>query len=387
MKLSFLIYSYFPYGGQQRDFLRIVNACLDRGHEIDVYTLRWQGAAPPNVNVIKVPVKGISRTRLYKRFTEWVCDALAKEVPRTVIGFNKMPLLDVYFAADPCFAEKASRQRGAYYKYTGRYRHFKKYEEAIFDEESKTHVMLLSPQQRSAFLKHYPGCGPRLHDVPPGISRDRMVEKRDEAVRQTFRTEFGISQDDLLILQIGSGFRVKGVDRSLHAIAALPDELRKRCHYMLVGQDKASRFETLARKLGVIDQFTILQGRDDIPRFLAGADLLLHPAYVESAGYVLLEATIAGLPVLTTASCGYSFHIEQAQSGEVCTDPFEQQELNGRLLSMLQQLEVESWSDNGIDYGKKEDLYSLPEHAAELIEKLSAASVLSNKVQSNKVQA
>lgn len=311
MKLSFLIYSYFPYGGQQRDFLRILKECLSRGHEIDVYTLSWQGEVPENLNLIIVPVKAHRRIKLYQRFTEWVEKALARQAPHKVIGFNKMPLLDIYFAADPCFQEKAETQRAGYYKYTSRYRHFKRYEQAVFDESGKTEVLILSPQQRNAFSKFYPNCSSRLHEVPPGISPDRKVLNRNEELRKDFRSEFKLDEGQKLLLQIGSGFRVKGVDRSLRAIAALPDELRHSCHFMLVGQDKPDRFTKMAKKLGIIDRFSVFQGRDDIPRFLAGADLLLHPAYAESAGYVLLEATIAGLPVLTTASCGYSFHIEE----------------------------------------------------------------------------
>ena len=76
MKISFLIYSYFPYGGQQRDFLRIINACLSRGHEIDVYTMKWQGELPEALNLITVPVKAMSKTKLYRCFTQWVEKAL-----------------------------------------------------------------------------------------------------------------------------------------------------------------------------------------------------------------------------------------------------------------------------------------------------------------------
>jgi len=209
MKMSFLIYSYFPYGGQQRDFLRIVEECLSRGHDIDVYTLAWQGEVPAKLNVIIVPVKAHRRIKLYQRFTEWVEKALSRQLPQKVIGFNKMPLLDIYFAADPCFAEKAETQRAAYYKYTPRYRHFKHYEEAVFDGNGKTEVLILSPQQRKAFSKYYPKCSSRLHEVPPGISPDRRVTDRDEVMGRDFRAEFKIDDEQILLLQIGSGFRVK----------------------------------------------------------------------------------------------------------------------------------------------------------------------------------
>ena len=370
MKLNFLIYSYFPYGGQQRDFLRIVNECVSRGHQIDVYTIRWQGEVPVGVKLINVPVKALTRVKLYQRFTRWVKAALAEQADHPVIGFNKMPLLNFYFAADPCFAEKAETQRGGYYKFTARYRHFRDYEDAVFGTQSATEVFILSQQQRQAFKKYYPGCEDRLHEVPPGISPDRQVEAVDENLRKDLRQEFDIQENEKLILQVGSGFKVKGVDRSLKAIAALPDKIRYAVRYILVGQDKAAGFQKLANKLGVADQVTILPGRDDIPRFLAGADLLLHPAYVESAGYVLLEATIAGLPVLTTASCGYSLHIEQAQSGEVCNNPFTQDDLNAHLLGMLQQLDSANWSENGLNYGKNPELYALPLSVTDSIERM-----------------
>ncbi|HBX99148.1 MAG TPA: glucosyltransferase I RfaG, partial [Gammaproteobacteria bacterium] len=222
MKLSFLIYSYFPYGGQQRDFFRIVQECAKKGHQLDVYALRWQGEVPEYINLIKVPVRAHTRIKLYQRFTAWVEQKLSEKPPHPVIGLSKMPLLDFYFAADPCFVEKAQTQRSAYYKITGRYRHFKKYEEAVFGAGSNTEVFILSPQQRRAFEKYYPDCGHRLHEVPPGISRDRQLNNRSSLMRREFRQQFGIGDNEKLILQIGSGFKVKGVDRSLLAIASLP---------------------------------------------------------------------------------------------------------------------------------------------------------------------
>ena len=371
MTLAFLIYSYFPYGGQQRDFLRVAKACAQRGHKVLVFTMKWQGEVPESFEVIKIAAKAWSRHGLYQDFTAKVKSQLTLRAIDCVVGFNKMPGLDLYFAADPCFAERAHTQRGYYYRFTPRYRHFMAYESAVFGAASHTHTLLLSPLQRQQFTKNYPDSVARLHDIPPGISRDRLPPNNAEKIRETFRSGFSITPQQLLIVTIGSGFVVKGIDRAMRAIAALPDHIRQRVRYFIIGQDKELRFKRLAEKLKIAQQCEFLGGRDDVPRFLLGADLLLHPAYSESAGYVLLEATIAGLPVLTTDTCGYAFHIEKADVGLVCPSPFSQQTLNRNLEIMLCSDKRAQWRANGIAYGQTEDLYSMPETVATMIEQLA----------------
>lgn len=377
MKFSFLIYSYFPFGGQQRDFLKIAKEIVARGHDLEVYTLRWQGEKPQGMGITIVPVKAFSKIKLYQRYSEWVQNTLKDKSKTCVVGFNKMPGLDVYFAADPCFLEKADNLRGRYYKYTARYRHFRAYEKTVMDVNSQTEILLISPQQKSAFLHYYPSSKKRLHELPPGIEIDRRVEKRQPERGKSIRAELGIAEDVILLLQIGSGFKVKGVDRSLRALAALPIASKQKTHYLLIGQDKSRRFEKMARNLGVENQVTVLPGRPDVPNLLQAADLMLHPAYSESAGYVLLEATIAGLPILCTESCGYAFHIRKADSGKICPLPFEQTMLNSLLFEMLQQLETSSWSAKGIEYGQTQNLYQMTEVAADIIEK-KAQTLLSD---------
>ena len=43
MKVALCLFKYFPYGGLQRDFLRIAKELKARGHEIRVYVQSWQG--------------------------------------------------------------------------------------------------------------------------------------------------------------------------------------------------------------------------------------------------------------------------------------------------------------------------------------------------------
>ena len=371
MKLAFLIYQYFPFGGQQRDFMRILLRCREAGHQLQVYCLRWEGEAPEGVELITVPVKAWSRHRLYQRYSQWVKKALTQASVDAVIGFSKMPGLDFYYAADPCFAERMAQEKSGLKKKLPRYKHFLAYEQAVFATPSQTQVMLLSPQQQHDFEKWYPGCAERLHELAPGIDASRLPGTDEELAeeRRNFREKFSLTDNQIVVLQIGSGFRVKGVDRSIRAIASLPEHIRQRVQFYIVGQDKARKYIKLAKKLGVAERCHFMGGRDDVPQFLRGCDLLLHPAYSESAGYTLLEAVINGLPVLTTDTCGYAFHVVRASAGEVCISPFSQQDLNSRLLSMLDSDQIAQWRKNGLAYARSVDVTGMPDTALALIEK------------------
>jgi UDP-glucose:(heptosyl)LPS alpha-1,3-glucosyltransferase len=205
--------------------------------------------------------------------------------------------------------------------------------------------------------------------LPPGISRDRRAPENADEIRADFRREFGLGDDDFLLLQIGSGFRTKGLDRSLKALAHLPSALRERARLIVIGQDAPAPFLRLARSLGVVDRVDILSGRDDIPRFLLGADLLLHPAYSENTGTVLLEALVAGLPVLTTAVCGYAHYVEEAGGGRVIVEPFVQGAFDGVLEEMLSDSAARAmWKANALRFAGTADIYDNAERAADLVQ-------------------
>ena len=328
MQLAFVLYKYFPYGGLQRDFMRIALECQRRGHGIRVYTPIWEGEVPAGFDLRVAPVRALFNHRRNEKFTAWLQADLARDPVDRVIGFNKMPGLDVYYAADGCYEDKAQTLRNPFYKFFSRYRHFAEYERAVFSRESTTEIL----------------------------------------IRAAFRREFKLADDELLLVQIGSGFKTKGLDRSLKALAALPGELKRRTRLIAIGQDDPSKFKLQARALGISEQVQILKGRSDIPRFLLGADLLIHPAYNENTGTVLLEALVSGLPVLVTDVCGYAHYIAEADGGRVMPSPFEQGALNHLLADMLADDERRAfWGRNGLAFADCADLYSMPQKAADVI--------------------
>ena len=368
MQLAFVLYKYFPFGGLQRDFMRIALECQQRGHQIRVYTLIWEGEVPPGFEVLVAPVKAFFNHRRNEKLSAWMAADLAKRPVDRLIGFNKMPGLDVYYAADGCFEDKAQNLRHSLYRQWGRYRHFAEYERAVFAKDAKTQVLMISEVQQPLFIKYYDTPLSRFHLLPPGIAQDRRAPPQAPQIRAEFRKEFGLADDDLLLVQIGSGFKTKGVDRSLKALAALPAELKKRTRLFVIGQDDPKVFQLQSATLGLGDHVTFMKGRSDIPRFLMGADVLIHPAYNENTGTVLLEALVAGLPVLVSAVCGYAHYIAEADSGLVLDEPFDQAQLNQYLKTMLADAAARAaWSKNGLAFADSADLYSMPQHAADVI--------------------
>jgi UDP-glucose:(heptosyl)LPS alpha-1,3-glucosyltransferase len=186
-------------------------------------------------------------------------------------------------------------------------------------------------------------------------------------VGNELRREVGIEDDEHLLLLIGSGFVTKGLDRVLLGMNALTGPIRDKTRLIVIGQDNPNQFIRMANRLGLGKQVNIYMGRDDIPRFLLGADLLVHPAYVENTGTVLLEAIVAGLPVLTTDVCGYAHYVESAGAGKLIASPFIQAEFNHALAEMLTSAEREKWHNNGMNYAAVADIYSMPSRATDLI--------------------
>ena len=367
MKFAFTLIKYFPFGGLQRDFLRIAEVCLDRGHQVDVFTPSWQGAVPSGLNVQVLRLKAFSN---HQRRA-----ALAREVQRrtrggsydAVVGFSKMPGLDIYFAGDSCFAERLD-QKPFWHRWTSRNKTYLALERAVFDAGAHTRILLLAERDRATYQRYYDTPAERFHILPPGIARDRLAPADTGAVRQRLRQEIGIGADTCMILMVGSGFRTKGTDRAMQAFAALPDHLRRQAVLVIIGKDKFKPFNRMAKRLGIAERIVFFHGRDDIPRFLFSADLLLHPAYRETAGIVLIEAMAAGLPVLATDVCGYSPYVAEAGAGRLLSTPFHQAALNSLLAEMLISPDRDAWSRSGRRYIARKDVFSMHARAADLIE-------------------
>lgn len=369
MKIAFCLFKYFPFGGLQRDFLRIAQGCQARGHEVHVYTSEWQGEPATDLQIHLISVNAWQNHLRNKQFSERMQPLLKKQQYDIVVGFDKMPNLNIYYAADVCLKARV-KKKWKVVKLLPRYRQLLALESAVFNPASHTKILLLSAQQQVEYNNFYQTPLDRFYLLPPGIERNRARPTNANVIRENIRKQFNLTANDHLILFIGSAFKTKGLDRALHALAALQQAVRKRSHLLIIGQDDPKDYLKLSKRLNVVN-IKFLGGRADVHHFLFAADLLLHPAYHDNTGTVILEALIAGLPVITTSVCGYAHYVTDINAGKVVQTPFKQAELNHMVEQSIASPHLRhEWAQNGIAFGQTADIYDLTIKAVEFIEQV-----------------
>lgn len=318
MRIAFCIFKMLAFGGLSRDCLRLMKAAHAHGHEVHVFTQSWQIPRLDIFTLHDIQVKAWTNHGKAKVFVKKVLPRL-KDFD-CVVGFNRMPGLDVYFAGDYCFAADARRRRGAWFRLTKRYRTYAALEAAVYSPATHTHIVLMTEQEQAVIQAVYHTPAARFTVIAPGIEKDRVPV--DPFIRETLRAQYHIAQNDVLLLSVGSFFQRKGVDRSLAAFLALPHDLKSRTHLIVIGEDaKLSSIKQCHQRSAHIH---FLGGREDAIHFMLAADVLLHPARRETGGVVLIEALVAGLPIVVSGACGYAEWVKAAGAGVVLPEPFSQ---------------------------------------------------------------
>lgn len=370
LKLAFCLFKYFPFGGLQVNFINIARECMARGHRVVAYTISWEGEKPEGLEVRLLKVSGLTNHARYKSFSQLLHGHLQGNNYDALVGFNKIPGLDLYYCADVSYAAKM-KKRSKLHRYTGRYRTLMALERAVFEKESRTEILLLTEKEKQFYRDYYETAGHRFHLMPPGISRACLPPVNSDEIRSEKREALNISKENNVLLMVCTNFKIKGVARAIRALSTLPAEILSKTLLIIVGKDNPSQYNRLAKQMRVLDRVRFIGARNDVPQLLLSADFLIHPASIENTGTVIVEALAANVPVLTTDICGYSFHVTRADGGRVVGSPFNQEELDRALVFMLTSNLRKKWQVNCKNYIEQTDIFSRSQKASDLIEKVA----------------
>jgi len=315
-KIAIAITQLARLGGKEKDCLAVAEYLARAGHDVTLVTMAAGEHANPPVKLKLLPIAGAAnhvRTRAFAAAAR----RYAQEHGALLFAFDRIPGADFFYLADmpsprtwlawpPRRAARISLERGA------------------MADPAQTHLFFLTERQRADYAAFHRFDAARTTILPTILHAARIREALI-ASRARARADLGIAADARVALSLATNLKMKGVDRTLDALARAPD-----LHLIIAGADKTWLRRRIAR-LGLGERVKILAYVSDVMPLMAAADLLIHPARAEAAGQVISEALIADRPAIVSRLCGYAGLIEQSGAGLVLPEPFRAEDLGEAL--------------------------------------------------------
>lgn len=153
----------------------------------------------------------------------------------------------------------------------------------------------------------------RIQMIPTPVALDKFVQPDPAAVAQIRARWPGRS----IVLFVGRLVKIKNVPMLLKAFVAVRSS-RPAIVLVIVGDGpERAALERRAARLGLAADVAFLGtlAQDELPALYAAAAVTVLVSYAESLGKVLIEAGMAGSPVIATATAGARDIVSEGESG------------------------------------------------------------------------
>jgi len=347
MKFGIFLQHYFPYGGLQRDAVRLAEAAAQAGDTPVMIVSTWEGPKPAGFQIIELASGGSSNHRKAERFANDCQSMYQQEQLDTAICFSRVPGTPFHFCGDSCYKDRFLATKNLICKFLPRYKYLLENEQLLFGSLSSTHIFFLAASEIPAYQKLYSPAESKFTLLPPWIDTPPQQKLSKQELKAQLLKQLQLPTDSILLLFVGSNFHLKGLDIIIESLAHIEN---KRVSLIACGQDSPTEYLKLAEQHKVSGRVRIPGPSDNIADWMRSADLLVHPARLEAAGMVLVEALANELPVICSSNCGYSAVVENA--GNIIIRPKSSpQELSQSILKALDKLpklkkNIQEWSQS-----------------------------------------
>ncbi len=166
----------------------------------------------------------------------------------------------------------------------------------------------------------WPFTKAKMHTVRLGRAVP-LFKTKDDARQllemQVTNTAYGLVNfhNDTWIGTIAELHSIKNLDVAIDAVASLIHAL-PRLRYVIIGEgEERERLTAQIQHLGLEEHVFLVGALPEAARFLKALDLFVLPSKSEAAGYVLLEAGLASVPIVATNVGGIPELITDGQTG------------------------------------------------------------------------
>ncbi len=167
-------------------------------------------------------------------------------------------------------------------------------------------ILPVSTLVRDELLKCYHIPESNIRIVYPGVSRDRFNGYKQENCRQEIRQRHCLSPHDTVALFVGMNFEVKGLELILKGMADLftHGDRNPDLKLLVVGKGGRERYVAMIHELGIMNRVVFAGVSEEIEKYYLASDMFVMPSRFDTFGIAVLEAMMAGLPVIITQRVG-----------------------------------------------------------------------------------
>jgi len=183
-------------------------------------------------------------------------------------------------------------------------------------------IITVSEANRARYMAARVGRPEQYVTVYSGVETQAYLSG---AEREGFRREVSAGPQTRVVVWLGRLNRQKDPLTYVRACRLLADRLPD-VRFLLVGEDSVGEsldpeVRRLVDDLHLTSTFTLLGYRADVPRILAGADLVMHSSLYEGLGRSIVEAMLAGVPLAATAVDGVCEAVVSGERGGLLVAP------------------------------------------------------------------
>jgi UDP-glucose:(heptosyl)LPS alpha-1,3-glucosyltransferase len=308
-------------GGGERYSVDLARALRDFGHEVHVFSHRYEQLKGISFHTVAVPFKPFGLQNWI--FAKNVRLALSRNEFDIVNGLSQIYPQDIYRLGDGIHKHWLSVRRPTifshlYDKVSPRHRLLLHLEKKIFSPGNYKRIIANSELCKQHAINYYK-VPPQLVDVIYCGVDFAIFNSSVRNEGSQLRTSLGIGREPIVVLFVGTNYGRKGLDTLLQAISRL--KYKEKYRLLVVGKGNIPRYQRLAQRLG-LQEITIFCGfQEKMPPFYGAADIFVLPSYYDPFGNVCLEAMACGLPVITTRETGVSELMAHGKSGFVLEHP------------------------------------------------------------------
>jgi len=187
----------------------------------------------------------------------------------------------------------------------------------------------------SNYLKKYVrnvSAKPEILVIPNGVDLKKFSLNKNDRKTKEIRKNLNISETDFVLISVSRLVKKNGIKDLIKAFSEAKKEIAN-LKLILAGEgDMEAELKKDVSKFGISEDVKFIGSIDheNVPFYLASADVYIRPSLSEGLGTAFLEAMAVGIPVIATPVGGIADFLKDKETGILCK-PGDYQDISDKI--------------------------------------------------------